>query len=371
MSKAIFIHIPKTGGTTINTALEGSQWQTEPDFHYRHIILKTKVSNAADIFQAKNIEKYQAFKIFMMLRHPVDRAISEYYFLKERKNFMDLLQRPAKNFKSYINNKQTHNGVLKFLKGYRMFDPRMIGQKDLEEVIECIGQIPIKVGIFEHFDASLQYFEQEVGLTFKKEIPVKRITFKRPKKEDLSQELQELILKNNALDYALYQKYEALFIEKAPQQSKFSFNKDKYAHVIPYAMGICLFEYCMENKKFIKSHFEFFKGMTFHYLKEKRITNGKLFVQLWNRSFVDAFSLKFTDLPLATKLQEIQSQELDPLKKLEQIAATIDKTIQEDSFAAQQYFQPIPFQATLLAPVPEVKKEAAPKKGFWKKLFGK
>ena len=31
---SIFIHIPKTGGTTINTAINNSYWQTEVNFFY-------------------------------------------------------------------------------------------------------------------------------------------------------------------------------------------------------------------------------------------------------------------------------------------------------------------------------------------------
>ncbi len=53
----------------------------------------TKKSNAGDIFDEKNFNKYSHFDVIMMLRHPVDRAISEYYFMKERKEFMKLLMR--------------------------------------------------------------------------------------------------------------------------------------------------------------------------------------------------------------------------------------------------------------------------------------
>ena len=105
----IFIHIPKTGGTTINTSIEGTYWGTEPNFYYRHLVLKTKRSNSADIFNPLNYDKYKDYNIFMMLREPIDRMISEYYFLRERKNFMDLLRSQPRNFSEYIKNIQTQN----------------------------------------------------------------------------------------------------------------------------------------------------------------------------------------------------------------------------------------------------------------------
>ncbi len=41
-NKNIFIHIPKTGGTAINCAMNNSERQTQADFNYRHIDYQTK-----------------------------------------------------------------------------------------------------------------------------------------------------------------------------------------------------------------------------------------------------------------------------------------------------------------------------------------
>ena len=90
--KIIFIHIPKTGGTTINAAMNNSYWQTEPNFNYRHI-LKDRKSNSGDIFNPNNIDQYKEYDIFMMLRSPIDRVTSEYHFIRERKEFIDLLKK--------------------------------------------------------------------------------------------------------------------------------------------------------------------------------------------------------------------------------------------------------------------------------------
>jgi len=148
----IFIHIPKTGGTTINAAMNNSYWQTKPDFNYRHIIRDTRESNAGDIFDPKNINKYSDYHLFMMMRDPIDRTASEYYFMREKKSFMHLISKRPTSFKNYIKSKHTQNGVINFLKGRPFFSTIPSTQKDLEDIIECIQKIPIKTGNFEKFE---------------------------------------------------------------------------------------------------------------------------------------------------------------------------------------------------------------------------
>ena len=167
--KIIFIHIPKTGGTTINAAMNNSYWQTEPNFNYRHI-LKDRKSNSGDIFNPNNIDQYKEYDIFMMLRSPIDRVTSEYHFIRERKEFIDLLKNKPINFKSYIKNRQTQNGVTNFLVGRRMYDLHAANDSDLENVLEVIDELPIHVGIFEEFATSMKYFSDKTGIKWKKNI---------------------------------------------------------------------------------------------------------------------------------------------------------------------------------------------------------
>lgn len=47
----IFVHVPKTGGTTMIAALRKQSWQPHAnDFHYRHIVYQTTQSTTADLF---------------------------------------------------------------------------------------------------------------------------------------------------------------------------------------------------------------------------------------------------------------------------------------------------------------------------------
>jgi hypothetical protein len=370
MKKTIFIHIPKTGGTSINAAMQDSNWQTEPNFYYRHLKLNDKKSNAGDIFLTKNLEKYRAYNLFMMLRHPVDRCISEYYFIKERKNFMDLLQKKPSSFERYIKNKQTQNGVVNFLRGKRFYPINPAQENDLDLILNAIDDLPIHVGIFEHFGQSLDYFTQLSQIELKQKIEVKRMTFKRPAVQDLSDDLKELILDKNQLDWELYQyclkKFER--IQNQYSAAAFSFEKDKYNHVIPYAAQCCFFEFSVQNKAYLQQNLVFFRDLTFYLLKDLHIQSGLEFTYIWNESYKNAIHHQFPNSSLNRQLQQLPRNEQDPLAQSFEIAAYIDAFLEPNRSKSSTAMNSLQFDANLVAARLTNKSN---KKGFFNKLFGR
>ncbi len=366
----IFVHIPKTGGTTISTAMTNQYWASTPDFHYRHIIEKTKTSNAGDIFDPQYIEKYKAYTIFMMLRHPIDKLISEYYFFKEREVLMNFFRKKPTCFIDYIKDRQTQNSTINFLKGRRLYDTKIPTISDLDDVLDAIEQIPIYVGIFEEYEKSMQYFSDVTDIKWKKEMEVKRITFKRPLISELNEETKELILEHNKLDIELYQfsleKFNAL--KKGLKDPKINFTKDKYTHIIPYVVKTCLFEFCMDNKKFIKQNFTFFKDLTFYLLKQKDIKDGLIFTRTWNETFINAISQHFPESIFLQKLKSEYILDGDPLDETYKIAKSVDDFFKENSLNSHSFYTPMQFSASLVV---EIKLPKIDKKGFFSQFFKK
>lgn len=364
MKDVIFIHIPKTGGTTINAAMQDASWQTEPDFNYRHIEAGNKKSNAGDIFNPENVIKFRNYKIFMMLRHPVDRLISEYHFIRERQEFMDLLRTKPKNFEEYIQLKQTQNGVVNFLKGKRMYDDSSARRSDLNDILNAIDKIPIHIGIFEDFTKSLRYFTDVTGIQWKQNIEVKRMTFIRPKVSEVTDEIKELIIKNNPLDIELYdyclKKFASIQVKSSA--SKFHFTKDKYNHIIPYVNKWCLFEFCMENKKFIKQNFNFFKEFTFYLLKDKNIIDGRHFTKVWNLTFLKSIDYHYPDSPFAKALRNAYHEKGDQLDETAHIAKALDEFFNQNKKSANEYYKPMKFDPDLFI-------VTGSSKGFFGRLF--
>lgn len=322
-SKNIFIHIPKTGGTTINCVINKSEWQTTPDFNYRHIIYETKRSNTKDIFNPRNYGKYEEHNLFMLLRHPVDRIISEYYFMKDRPEFMNLIKPVPRNLKEYVKNKQTHNYMVGFLVGKRMYDEDIVREDDLKLVVNTINSLQIKVGIFEKYKESLAYFSSVTGIKIPKKIEVKRITLNRPRVEEVSSEIKELIIQNNQLDYELYTTFLLEFNKLDVADRAIVFNSNKYNYILKYTERFNLLETGGGNKRFIHQQKEFFNNLNNYLHNTLKVNNGKRYVEIWNSTFIATIETHYPNTILSKALREIDID--DPLSKTKKMCNILDR----------------------------------------------
>ncbi|RMG82878.1 MAG: hypothetical protein D6707_02060 [Bacteroidetes bacterium] len=363
MKENIFIHIPKTGGTTLNTLIEGTYWQTRPDFYYRHIDAKTKKSNSGDIFNPSKFSEYKNYNVFMMLRDPLDRVVSEYYFLRDRAEFMNLLNPKPKNLKEYVTHPQTPDYVIGFLLGDRIYSKKRPAREDLEKVITAIEEIPIHVAIFEDYPYSLQYFSEITGIKFPKKIEAKRVTLKRPVKEEISEEIKELIKENNRLEYELYEYCLKKFNQIKPKlkKPKYQIVKSPYNHIIPYALKQCIFEFAIDNKLYIRSNLLFFKELNFYILKQLKVRSGEEFLAYWNQTYVNTVNKYFPNTSFAETITNAFNKEDDLLEQVYAIGKAVDEFLLRDR--NKKWYQSMKFDKALVQRTPVTAKQ------FFKKLF--
>lgn len=227
----IFIHIPKTAGTTLTRVMER---------HYRPgRIYRTGAETHSGIarFKAMPLAQRQGFRLltghmpyglhaflerpyryFTMLRDPVERVISYFYFILDRPEHylhqelvmeqMTLEEFVAQEHSVMIDNLQT-----RFISGvwvqpyYGELDAGVLAQakQNLREDI-------VFTGLTERFDESLlllgHYFHWH-NIFYRKH----NVTSKRPSQSELPPSTIERIRCANELDLALYAYAEELFEE--------------------------------------------------------------------------------------------------------------------------------------------------------------
>jgi hypothetical protein len=300
----IFIHIPKTGGTSINCVMKGTEWQTPLNFHYRHLDPDTKVSNAGDIFISKNHAQYQDEYLFMMLRNPIDRLISEYYYIRKNSIFMDMLSPPANSFLDYVSNHQTANGMLKFLHGKRIYSSEIISNAN--QVIDAIEALDIHVGIFEQYDRSLSYFKLTGDFNWPETINVKRATLNRPKLQQISPQEIKAIKENNKADFMLYEYAKARLLDKTNGLAveKIKYKGGKLDFVIPYTLWNCILDIELNNRQFILENKKFF--ITLNVYLHKTVTTGKAYTKGWVKMFKKAVNDYFKGTKFAKEIKKVK-----------------------------------------------------------------
>ncbi|WP_264740339.1 sulfotransferase family protein [Cytobacillus firmus] len=204
-SLLIFLHIPKTGGTTLSTIISNQYKENE--------FKKTKLQELQkfteeDLGRLKCIAGHGYFGVheyfnrscsyFTMVRDPVDRVLSNYYFIKRRKDHRDHNKLGNVSLKEFVRDFQdrTFNHQTKRLSGP--------GVPSLEAAKENLERHFTIVGVTDEFDESLFLMKKEFNWS-DISYEIKNSTENRPSIAEVPKDIINYIKEMNQLDIALYQ----------------------------------------------------------------------------------------------------------------------------------------------------------------------
>lgn len=228
----IYVHIPKTGGQTLGKILD-EQYQISEVLKFKQpqtmegLLADTSKENAVKVgCYVEHLENYlqktpdgdvninciyghmhfgmhrylsKPYTYFTVLRDPIDRVVSHYYYFLGKGHF-----KKETSFEEFITNPKFFNFQTRYLAG---------GVPDLEAAKANMNTYFPIVGITELFDETLFLMKQHFGwnnIVYTK----KNVTAKRPAKEQISQEMMDLIIQQNMLDIQLYQYARKVLEEK-------------------------------------------------------------------------------------------------------------------------------------------------------------
>ncbi len=360
--QSIFLHIPKTGGTTLECTIRGTKWlKNDNKLTYRHLVMESGKSDAGDVFLPENFDKYSNFNIYTMLRHPVDRLVSEYYFAKDRQGHLSKIKSKPKTLKQFVSTNESANYMTRFFLGQKIYSPIKLKQADVDKVINVIDRLPIHVGIFEQFDKSLAYLSQVLGFKIPKKIEVKRVTLNRPKVNEISDEIREIIINKNDLDFQLYNHCVEKLNQVNVKSANIKFEKDRHSYVMKYTQRFILVDSFLNDKTFIHRNKAFFDALNLYLHKHLPFSGGKQYTHSWNATVVKAISKQ---LPTFGSNIILDNNENDPLINTALIASEIEIFSKENKN----------FKKILLKPEESnfiISPKGAEKKSLFGKLFGK
>ena len=118
--RCIFVHIPKTGGTSVEDAIWGSDWSkrtpeelwmglVRPGFNkyqsggMQHLL-------ASQIREEVGSDRFESYFKFSFVRNPWDKAVSQFLYLKTRPDLRKVMGvRPWTSFRKYLRILKKHH----------------------------------------------------------------------------------------------------------------------------------------------------------------------------------------------------------------------------------------------------------------------
>ena len=213
----IFLHQPKTAGTTLNRLIEWEyplfeMYSIDPVFFRRswaHLqrlsrkrLKRTRVFKGHMLFGLHEILPQSATYI-TVLREPVDRVISAFYFMRNYKlhPLYWKFRWEDWSLEDFVRRSPRDNVQCKIVAGAEYEEPctAEICERAKENLVRYFSV----VGLSERFDESLALMKLRFGWKLERYSSF-NVTRTRPKKGDLPQSTRDLIAEKNSFDISLY-----------------------------------------------------------------------------------------------------------------------------------------------------------------------
>jgi hypothetical protein len=220
----IFLHVPKTAGTTLNRLVE---WEY-PLFEIYSVDPVFFRWSAAHLWQlpARRLKRTRMFKGHMLfglhkilpqratyitvLREPIERVISAFYFMRSYMLHPSYWKFRRENWtlEDFVRRSPRENVQSKILAGAEYNSP--CTEEIFEQAKEHLFRHFSVVGLSERFEESLALMKLRFGWKLQRYSSF-NVTRARPKKRDLPQSTLDLIVEKNSFDLALYECAAKLF----------------------------------------------------------------------------------------------------------------------------------------------------------------
>lgn len=225
-----FVHIPKTGGTTLHNVLSRfypasrSLHVSKVTTALRDVGMRRAEQNTPFLIKGHlNINEVcgiQGNYIFTFLRPPVSRVISHYFFLKEQPTvkhyeWLNSPQASIESFYALKEKKDIDNCLVRYIGGEHETPFGAIGAEHCERAIARLQNGLNFIGLQEFYDESLIMLATDLGWS----LPVYRTKNITAKKEKVPDQTLEFIREANKWDLKLYDAAREIFMSRMSEMT--------------------------------------------------------------------------------------------------------------------------------------------------------
>jgi len=155
------------------------------------------------LFEPENRRVFERYTILTMLREPFSRFLSESAFIEMKQETDDtfLPDTMVTGLAAHLE-RTAENGALQFLLAREFSRRSTLTDRDLDQVKALIVEFPIHVGIYERYGESIRYFSRLLGHDFSEdELPSYNVVSKKP---PVPAGVEQAFRERNRLDCELY-----------------------------------------------------------------------------------------------------------------------------------------------------------------------